>query len=41
MREIGVVNVEKAGRHDLTVKAKSKRGIAIMDLRSVVMTPVR
>lgn len=34
----GKLTVEKAGRHTLTVKAKTKPGVAVMDLRQVVLT---
>jgi arylsulfatase A-like enzyme len=31
----GEVRIDKAGRHTLTVRAKSKKGVAVMDLREV------
>lgn len=37
----GKLTIEKAGRHTLTVKAKTKPGPAVMDLRQVVLTPVK
>ncbi len=40
-REIGELTIEKAGRHTLTVTAKSKPGVAVMDLREVVLSPKR
>jgi arylsulfatase A-like enzyme len=39
LRMIGTVKLEKAGRYVLTVKPKSKPGAAVMDLRSVTLTP--
>lgn len=36
-RSIGTVKLEKAGRYMLTVKAKTKPGAAVMDLRRVVL----
>src|SRR5262249_23953560 len=41
VRDIGVVSLEKAGGYTLTVKAKKNPGIAVMDLRSVVLKPAR
>ncbi len=35
----GKLTVAKAGRHTLTVKAKTKPGAAVMDLRQVLLTP--
>ncbi len=35
----GKLTIEKAGRHTLTVKAKTKPGPAVMDLQQVVLTP--
>lgn len=40
-REVGVLKVEKPGRHTLTVKAKTKPGVAVMDLRQVVLKPAK
>lgn len=37
----GQLVIEKAGRHTLTVKAKTKPGPAVMDLQQVVLKPVR
>jgi arylsulfatase A len=37
----GKLTVEKAGRHTLTVKAKTKPGAAVMDLRQVLLTPIK
>jgi arylsulfatase A len=39
-REVGTVTLEKAGRYTLSVKAKTKPGVAVMDLRSVTLKPV-
>ena len=36
---IGEMNVEKAGRHSLTVKPLKKPGVAVMDLRQVRLVP--
>jgi arylsulfatase A len=38
-REVGMFNLEKAGQYTLTVKAKTKPGAAVMDLRQIVMKP--
>jgi len=40
-REVGTLKVEKAGRHTLTVKAKTKPGVAVMDLRQIVLKPAK
>jgi arylsulfatase A len=40
-REVGTLKVEKAGKHTLTVKAKTKPGVAVMDLRQIVLKPVK
>lgn len=40
-REVGTLKVAKAGRHTLTVRAKTKPGVAVMDLRQVVLRPAR
>jgi hypothetical protein len=37
----GQLTIEKAGRHTLTVKAKTKPGPAVMDLQQVVLTPAK
>jgi len=36
-RLLGTVKLEKAGRYTLTVKAKSKPGVAVMDVRRVTL----
>ena len=38
-REVGTVKLEKAGRYTLSVKAKTKPGVAVMDLRQIVLKP--
>lgn len=40
-RGIGTLKLTEAGRHSLTVKAKSKPGGAVMDLREIVLRPVK
>ncbi len=40
-RDVGTLKIEKAGRHTLTVKAKTKPGVAVMDLRQVVLKPAK
>lgn len=39
-RELGQVNLTAAGRHTLAVKPRTKPGVAVMDLRQVVLRPV-
>lgn len=38
-RNIGTVKLDEPGRYTLTVKPKSKPGVAVMDLRQVTLTP--
>lgn len=38
-RELGSYKVDKAGRYTLSVKPKTKPGVAVMDLRQVKLTP--
>jgi arylsulfatase A-like enzyme len=38
-REVGTLTIDKPGRHTLTVKAKTKPGPAVMDLRRVTLKP--
>jgi arylsulfatase A-like enzyme len=38
-REVGTVRIDTPGRHTLTVKAKTRPGVAVMDLRQVVLKP--
>jgi arylsulfatase A len=40
-RAVGTLKVDKAGRHTLTVKAKTKPGAAVMDLRQIVLKPTK
>lgn len=40
-REVGRLKFEKAGRHTLVVKPKTKAKSAVMDLRQVVLRPVK
>lgn len=40
-RGIGRLTIAEAGRVTLTVKPQSKPGVAVMDLRQVVLTPVK
>jgi arylsulfatase A len=40
-RDVGTLRVAAAGRHTLTVRAKTKPGPAVMDLRQVVLRPVK
>jgi arylsulfatase A-like enzyme len=40
-REVGIVEIEKPGRYTLKVAAKSKAKSAVMDLRQVVLRPVK
>jgi arylsulfatase A len=40
-REVGTLRVEMPGRHTLTVRAKSKPGVAVMDLRQIVLKPAK
>ncbi len=38
-RTVGTLVIDKPGRHTLTVKPRTKPGVAVMDLRRVVLTP--
>ncbi len=38
-RDIGEVKFDQPGRYTLTVKAKTKPGVAVMDLRQIVLKP--
>ena len=38
-REVGTLKIERPGRHTLIVKPKTKPGVAVMDLRQVVLKP--
>jgi arylsulfatase A-like enzyme len=39
-RDVGTVQIDKPGRHTLTVRSKSKAAAAVMDLRAVTLRPV-
>jgi len=41
LREVGELTIDKAGIHKLTVTPKLKPGVAVMDLREVVLSPKR
>lgn len=40
-RDLGAVHLTKAGRYTLTVRPRTKPGVAVMDLRQVRMKPTR
>lgn len=40
-REVGTVTLEKAGRLAVSVTPKSKPGVAVMDLRQIVLKPAK
>jgi arylsulfatase A len=40
-REVGTLEIKKAGGHTLSVKAKTKPGVAVMDLRQIVLKPAK
>jgi arylsulfatase A-like enzyme len=40
-RTIGTIQLDKPGRYTLAVKARSKRGVAVMDLRAVRLIPAQ
>jgi hypothetical protein len=40
-RGVGTLKLEKTGRYTLTVKAKTKPGGAVMDLRQLVLKPMK
>jgi arylsulfatase A len=40
-REIGTVTIDKAGRHSLAIKPKTKAKAAVMDVRQVTLKPVK
>ena len=40
-REVGSFKLDKPGRYTLSVKAKTKPGVAVMDLRQIVLKPVK
>jgi arylsulfatase A-like enzyme len=39
-REVGTLTLDKPGRYTLTVRARSKPGVAVMDLRGLTLWPV-
>lgn len=39
-REVGTVKIDKAGRHTLTIRPKTKAAAAVMDVRQVTLKPV-
>ncbi|RYD63289.1 MAG: hypothetical protein EOP83_12575 [Verrucomicrobiaceae bacterium] len=39
-RTVGTLNFEKAGPQKLVVRALSKPGVAVMDLRQVILVPL-
>jgi arylsulfatase A-like enzyme len=40
-RSVGTLTIDKPGRYTLTVKAKTKPGAAVMDLRQVTLKPAK
>jgi arylsulfatase A len=40
-REVGTLEIKKPGGHTLTVRAKTKPGVAVMDLRQIVLKPAK
>jgi arylsulfatase A-like enzyme len=40
-RDVGTHAIDKPGRHTLTVKAKTKPGAAVMDLRQITLKPTK
>jgi len=40
-RDIGTIRLDKPGRHTLTVRPKTKAKAAVMDLRQIVLRPVK
>jgi arylsulfatase A-like enzyme len=40
-RPVGTLTLDKPGRYTLTVRPRSKPGVAVMDLRSVTLRPAR
>ncbi len=41
LRDIGTVKLDKPGKYTLTVRPKTKPGVAVMDLRQVTLKPVK
>ena len=40
-RDVGTLTIKNPGRHSLTVRAKTKPGVAVMDLRQIVLRPTK
>jgi hypothetical protein len=40
-REVGTLTIDRPGRHVLTMKAKTKPGAAVMDLRQITLKPTK
>ncbi|WP_261360421.1 sulfatase-like hydrolase/transferase [Gemmata massiliana] len=40
-RAVGTIQIEMAGRYTMTVRAKTKPGVAVMDLRQIVLRPAK
>jgi arylsulfatase A len=40
-REVGTLTIDKPGRHTLTVRARTKPGVAVMDLRQITLKPAK
>jgi hypothetical protein len=41
LRNVGAVKIDKPGKYTLSVRASDKPGVAVMDLRSVTLTPAK
>lgn len=39
-REVGTISIDKAGRHTLTLRPRRKAAAAVVDVRSITLTPV-
>jgi hypothetical protein len=39
-QDLGRLTLDRPGRHRIEVRAKSKPGLAVMDLRELKLTPV-
>jgi len=39
-QDLGIVTIEKPGRYDLVIRPRKKVGVAVMDVRRVVLKPV-
>jgi hypothetical protein len=40
-RDVGTVEIEKAGRHTLAIKPRTKAAAAVMDVRQVTLKPAK